>query len=80
MNTFTKQNKQMLDEFVDYVLSFYGPGGLYDGGATREMVTEALVIHLLNPEAPEFAADSVDREMIRDIMVELVGIKYQEAA
>ena len=80
MSTVTKQNKQMLDEFVDYVLSFYGPGGLYDGGVTREMVTEALVLHLLNPEAPEFAADSVDREMIRDIMAELVWDQISGAA
>ena len=26
--------------FIDYVLAFYGKGGIYDFGASREMVVE----------------------------------------
>lgn len=60
------------NEFIDYVLSFYGPGEIYDMGATREDVLEALVTRLLSKRysSVPFDGDSIDREMIRDIMIE----------
>jgi hypothetical protein len=29
-------------EFINYVLSFYGPGGIYDMGATYEIPIDAM--------------------------------------
>ena len=59
-------------DFIDYTLSFYGPGGLYDMGATRQEVLEAcFVMFTGRPDASlNFCADSVDREMVRDIITE----------
>lgn len=60
------------NEFIDYVLSFYGPGGIYDIGATRQDVLEALATRLLceRYSSLPYEADSTDREIIRDIMIE----------
>lgn len=56
------------EQFLDYCLLFYGAGGLYDMGATREEVRAALRLReKLHPEIP-FGADSVDRELVRDVM------------
>jgi hypothetical protein len=58
-----------MNDFIEYVMSFYGPEGIYDMNATREEVEDALVIRLENAEI-EFAADSFDRELIRDIILD----------
>lgn len=60
-----------MEDFIDYVMSFYGPGEIYDMGATRREVEIAIGIRLGNTEIP-FDGDSVDREMIRDIILEKV--------
>jgi hypothetical protein len=58
-------------EFIDYALSFYGPGGVYDLGATRQEVLEAVFLKLTaRPDASlNWCGDSVDREDVRDIML-----------
>ena len=53
--------------FVQYVRSFYGPGGIYDMGATDAMIIAA-TIQYINSGA-DFAGDSFDRENVRDIMI-----------
>lgn len=58
-----------MKEFVDYVLSFYGKGGLYDIGATEEDVKIALNIRLKTRQDIEFDGDSFDREIVRDIIL-----------
>ena len=58
-------------DFIDYVLSFYGVGGIYDFGVTEEEIKEAIEIRIDKYELP-FAGDSVDREMVRDIILEQV--------
>ena len=64
-----------MNDFIDYVLSFYGANEIYDMGATREEVEAAIVVRLENTEI-EFAADSYDRELIRDIILDnLRGVK-----
>lgn len=60
-------NKDM-KEFVDYVMSFYGDGGLYDMKATREEVWNALAIRLDTIDF-SFDGDSLDRERVRDIII-----------
>ena len=54
-------------EFIQYVKSFYGPGGIYDMNATDAMIIDA-TIQYINSGA-DFAGDSFDRENVRDIMI-----------
>jgi hypothetical protein len=58
-------------EFIRYCLDFYGPGGIYDIGATAAEVEAALDARMAH-EIP-FEGDSVDRELIRDIITEARG-------
>lgn len=65
-----------MKEFVDYVMGFYGKGEIYDIGATREEVWQATCIRIKrNADNPlngiSFEADSLDREAVRDIILEV---------
>jgi hypothetical protein len=62
-------------EFVNYVLSFYGPGGIYDMGATEDMILEATQKYIT--EGADFCGDSIDRELIRDIMIRDYGLTFE---
>ena len=53
--------------FLHYCLDFYGEGGLYECGLTLEDLGKALKIRKTFNFAAEYAGDSVDREMVRDI-------------
>ena len=55
-------------EFVHYVMSFYGAGGIYDMGATEDMILEATQKYIT--EGADFCGDSIDRELVRDIMIQ----------
>ena len=57
-------------EFIDYVLSFYGDGGLYPQGRTREQVAYATLYYLdsCNDMVTWGDVDSLDRERVRDVM------------
>jgi hypothetical protein len=60
-----------MKEFVDYVMSFYGQGEIYDIGATRDEVLKAIDVRLnceLYSLMP-FDGDSIDREAVRDIIL-----------
>lgn len=68
-----------MKEFVDYVMSFYGKGGIYDINATREEVWQATCIRIKrNADNPlngiSFDGDSIDREAVRDIILEMRGV------
>lgn len=71
-----------MNGFIDYVLSFYGIGGVYEMGATREQVEQALNKHLANclSTGLEFCGDTVDREWVRDIMIEDYGLVHPSSA
>ncbi len=64
-------------EFIDYCLSFYGVGGLYDANRSREQIAYATTIYLdrIAEDHTGFYSwghgDSLDRERVRDIMVEV---------
>lgn len=60
--------------FIHYVRSFYGPGGIYDMGATDEMIIDATIQYLTSPDAKWGDGDSFDRECIRDIMIKRFGL------
>ena len=58
------------DDFIYYCLEFYGADGIYPIGATKETITKALDIlsEVLIISQKEFCGDSIDRELIRDIL------------
>ncbi len=62
-------------EFVKYVLSFYGPTGIYPMKATPEQVHEAISI-MVERFGANVCYDSVDRERVRDIMIEKFGLVF----
>jgi len=61
-------------EFINYVRSFYGPGGIYDMKATDAMIIDATVQYLTTPGIHWADGDSFDREHVRDIMIERFGL------
>lgn len=69
-------------EFVKYVKSFYGPGGVYDMGATDMQILEATnkYVHKVGFYSEEnslgFSGDSLDREHVRDIMIRDFGLVF----
>jgi len=67
---------ETLADFHVYVLSFYGQGGIYPMEATEDMVAEATQKYINS--GADFAADSFDREHIRDIMIRDYGLKFPE--
>ena len=56
-------------DFVEYMLDFYGPNGIYDIGCTEQEVREALPIRLLERADLEFDGDTIDREICEHIIV-----------
>lgn len=61
-----------MTEFYDYVLSFYGPNGIYPMNATLELIELATndLIKILEIKDQEFCGDSVDRELVRDLLMD----------
>ena len=59
-------------EFIRYVKSFYGPGGIYDMGATDDDIIEATFKYIHS--GADFCGDSFDRESVRDIMIDEMGL------
>ena len=60
----------MNNAFTHYCLSFYGTGGIYDMNATAEEIQEATAARLERFPQLEFCGDTVDREKVRDLMLE----------
>lgn len=63
------------EDFIEYVYSFYGKEGLYPMSATISQIIDAVGI-LLTTEDWNFVGDSVDREKVRDILIENFGLKF----
>lgn len=57
-----------IQNFNSYMMDFYGAGGLYDYEFTPDEITEGTVLYIQSGR--EFIGDSVDREAIRDIILE----------
>jgi hypothetical protein len=62
----------MSGTFIDYVLSFYANDGVYPLGVTRLQAELATQVYLarLEKRGVEFCGDTVDREAVRDIILE----------
>tara|TARA_A100001388_G_scaffold132365_1_gene97993 strand:- start:1582 stop:1797 length:216 start_codon:yes stop_codon:yes gene_type:complete len=63
------------NEFIEYVYSFYGDGGLYDQKRTREQIAYATLDYLdsCNDVITWGNGDSLDRERVRDTMNKMYG-------
>ena len=76
---------ETMDDFTDYVWSFYGSDAdaLYPiKGLTRRMIAEASFLYLqmcTYPAFPEMQwgdGDSLDREHVRDILLEKFNLSW----
>ena len=69
-------------DFINYCLSFYGSGGLYDQNRSKEQVAYATMLYLdaiAHYDSEVFTwgdGDSLDRERVRDIMNNVYDGKY----
>ena len=70
------------NEFINYCLDFYGKGGLYDQGRTKEQIAFATTVYLdacayyeenNMPNMTWGGGDSLDRERVRDLMNNYYG-------
>ena len=70
------------NEFINYWLDFYGVGGIYDQGRTKEQIAYATTVYLdacayyeenNMPNMTWGGGDSLDRERVRDIMNNYYG-------
>ena len=64
----------LMSDFYHYVLSFYGENGIYNMGATLDMVMEATKKYINSSD--EFCGDSFDREAVRDILIDTYQLKF----
>ena len=72
------------NEFIDYVLSFYGAAGIYpENKRTKEQIAYATTMYLdacAYYEKSDYkvmtwgGGDSLDRERVRDIMNDYYGV------
>ena len=67
----TAFSKEFINDFIDYVMSFYDADGLYPiTGINRTIVRKATndVIRIAKIKNVPFCGDSFDREQVRDIL------------
>jgi hypothetical protein len=72
-------SKQFINEFIDYVMSFYGPGELYPiQGINRTIVRKATndVMRIAKIHGHAFCGDSVDREQVRDLLIDKYNLSF----
>ena len=63
-----------LSQFIEYCLSFYGPGGVYPLGMSEDEITKAIrLLDLIGQK--ELELDSIDRERVRDVVMVMRGTK-----
>ena len=73
--------KHPQQEFIDYVFDFYGQDGIYDMQATKEQIATATNIRLKSLKYVKlpFDGDTIDREIVRDILISEFNLKMPEA-
>jgi hypothetical protein len=76
-----KQMTMTKKEFIIYCGEFYGPNSdLYPMGATPEIISKATTILLRRFGTNNVDFDSLDRERVRDIMIEKFGLVFPTPA
>ena len=88
----TKILMSNFQEFIDYVFSFYGEGGLYPLNVTKEQIALATLKYLDNcafydqqdkPWTSDYKVmkwgdgDSLDRERVRDELIDMYQIDWE---
>lgn len=65
---------QKLNDFVEYFNSFYGVDGIYTHNSNYKLEDIVVAMDLLFQRKPDyvFEGDSIDRELLRDVMLESV--------
>lgn len=66
-------SKVFINDFIDYVMGFYGTDGIYPmKGINRTVVRKAIndVIRVAKIKEQEFCGDSFDRELVRDLLID----------
>lgn len=65
-----------MEEFIEYMLDFYGKGALYDIGATRDeiLIATGFRLGICSWLGIGFEGDSLDREAVRDIIFMRRGV------
>lgn len=62
--------------FTQYLLDFYGPNGIYPMNFTASQIRLATELYRSRlPKGHEFYGDTVDRERVRDIILESIKQK-----
>ena len=71
--------KEELNHFIDYVIEFYGPDGIYPMGANRTIARKATsdVMRIAKIKGQSFLGDSYDRELVRDLMCDKYNLQPQ---
>jgi hypothetical protein len=69
-----------LAQFHRYVFDFYGRGGVYPMGATFDLIEKStlLLMNELKLQESEFVGDSIDRELVRDILISEYGLEFPD--
>lgn len=70
-------SKEFINDFIGYVMSFYGPDGLYPMGANRTVVRKATndLIRICKIKGQSFCGDSFDREQVRDLLFDKYNLQ-----
>ena len=73
-------SKVFINDFIDYVMGFYGPDGIYPMGANRTVVRKATndLIRIAKIKEEEFCGDSYDREQVRDLLIAKYKLVFPE--
>ena len=75
----TTFSKDFINDFIDYCMSFYGADGLYPiTGINRTVVRKATndIIRIDKIKGQEFCGDSVDREQVRDLLIDKYNLQF----
>jgi hypothetical protein len=76
--TATAFSKEFINDFIDYTLTFYGTDGIYPMGADRTVILNATndIIKIAEIKGEEFCGDSIDRELVRDLLISKYNLKF----
>jgi len=74
----TNFSEVVINDFIDYVMGFYGPGGVYPMGANPTLVRKATddCMKIAEIKGEEFYFDSIDRELVRDLLISKYNLKF----
>ena len=72
--------KKVTGEFLDYVFSFYGKGGIYDMGATKDQILSAFHDYTQDPDFSSrwCDGDSIDRETGSGILINKFNLVFPD--